>query len=308
VANLAEIMRPQNLDEVIGNEKIVSALKTQLESNSLSQTIMFVGGYGRGKTTLAKIIAKELSAETIELDAGSEGNIDNIREIVEASSYSSLFSTKKVFILDEVHQLGKPAQSALLKTLEDANDNVHFILLTTDPEKILKTIRSRCVSYELSAASNQDVGEAVSRVQKKFGVSFEDKKDFWSLIEQAEGSLRQVYSLLEKIISLRDENNFVSSENFKSIIGSSSKEEIPENLPKAFLNKNLGDALVAIKQTKEEGNRNAQSTMMGLYNYLKKVYVKKSGGNELMHDLAMLIGGYQVDWMHLEALAWKHLN
>ena len=305
MANLAEIMRPQTLDEVIGNESTIQALKKQLKDGNLSQTLMFVGGYGRGKTTLAKIIARELSAETIELDAGSDGSIDNIREIVESSSYSSLFSTKKVFILDEVHQLSKPAQSALLKTLEDANNNVHFILLTTDPNKILKTIRSRCVSYELQPASNKEIGEAVSRVEEQFNVTFESRKDFWGLIEQADGSLRQVYSLLEKIIALSDENNFVSSENFKSILGSGSADEIPEHLPKAFKGSDVAKALLAIKQVKEDASRNPQGTAMGLYNYFKKA---PGANKDLMYELAILIAENKVTWMHLEALAWKYVK
>ena len=308
MANLAELMRPKSLDEVFGNQHIVSSLKKQLKNNSLSQTIMFTGKFGSGKTSLAKILADELQAHVTDIDCGSEGNVDNIREIVESSSYSSLFSDKKVFILDEVHQLSKPAQSALLKTLEEEKPGVHFFLLTTEPQKILKTIKSRCVIYELEEASNKEIGEAVSKVEKEYGLSFEDRKDFWALIEKSEGSLRNVYSILEKIVYLRDENGFVSSENFKKAIGESS-QDVDENLPKAILNHDYKEAISIINSLKKKSEVNPNSTMIGVYNYLKTVFLKRGNSAlvEILSDISFGLSQGINDWYFLEHVVWKHV-
>lgn len=305
--NLAEIMRPKNLDDVLGNDAIVNAIKKQLANNTVSQSIMFTGQYGSGKTTLAKILASELNADVTELDCGSEGGVDNIRDIVESSNYSSLFSARKVFILDEVHQLAKPAQSALLKTLEDEKPSVTFILLTTDPQKILKTIKSRCVIYELEPASTEVIGQAVKRVEEKYNLRVESRKDFWSLIEQADGSLRQVYALMEKIVASADETGFVSSEVFKKIIGSSSIE-VDENLPKAFLEQDLNEVMSIISSLRKNSSVNPLSTTIGTYNYLKAVYLRSNRGNkELLSELAFLISQHNVEWYSLEYLSWKYL-
>lgn len=308
--NLAEMMRPTTLDEVIGNEHIVDPLQKQLDDGTLSQTIMFTGQFGSGKTTFAKILANELKAEVTEIDCGSAGSVENMRKLVDSAIHSSLFADKKVFILDEVHKLSQPGQSALLKTLEDPNDNVHFILITNEPQKVLKTIKSRCVVYETKPASNTDVGEAVRRVKEKFGIEFESNNDFWAVIEQSEGSLRTVYSLLEKLIAAADENGYVPSNTFHAIVGKGGVEAVDENLPKSFVNKDINGALEAIKAAKSETG-NAVGTAMGLYNYMKAGWLKgwgqKAHVKAAMADLAVMLSTKNVDWMDLEALVWKHL-
>jgi len=308
--NLAEMMRPKDLSEVIGNVHIVTALKKQFENNSLSQTIMFTGDAGQGKTTFAKIIASTLNAETTEIDCGADGGIDNIRDIVESVSLSSLFSAKKVFILDEVHALTKPGQSALLKTIEEPQKNVHFILLTTDPNKILRTIRTRCVEYQTLPASVEEVGTAVRRVEKLYNIKFENRSDLWSLVEQSKGSLRQVYSFMEKLVAVSDKNGLINSEVFHKILGKS-MEEVDENIPKNFLNKDLVAALSAIASLKKE-NGNPTGTLIGVYNYLKVVFLKDSNiiskeNKEMMSDIAEKLSQKEITWELIESIIWKHL-
>jgi DNA polymerase-3 subunit gamma/tau len=304
--NLAERMRPKTLNEVIGNLHIVKPLRKQLETGTLSQTMMITGQFGSGKTTIAKIIASELDAEVYEIDCGSDGGVDRMREIVDSAYVSSLFSKNKVFILDEVHGLSKQAQSALLKTLEEAKVGVYFILLTTEEKKILPTIRSRCVVYETDAANKEDIGIAVHRVLKEFNLTVENMADFWSVVYQSEGSLRQVYSLMEKLVASADEDGFISSEVFKSVLKDSSSEEVDENLPRAFLDRDIKESLETISRIKKESN--VISTTIGLYNYLKAVYVRSGKGNkELLADMSFLLSHKQIEWEHLEWLVWKHL-
>jgi len=310
--NLAETMRPKTLDEVIGNEHIVTPLRKQLEDGTLSQSLMFTGIYGSGKTSFAKIIANELHADVTEIDCGSEGSVENIRQLVESATHSSLFSAKKVFILDEAHKLSQPAQSALLKTLEDSNNNVHFILVTNEPKKLMKTIQSRCVVYETRPATNAQVGEAVNRVKEKYGIEFESTKDFWPVIEQAEGSLRVVYSVLEKLIPAANEKGFISSETFQSIIGSyEAEQESNENFPRSLLKKDMQGALDALESAME--NSNPVVTAMGAYRYLRTVYTKGKPNERQPHvqallvDLTPLVHSRLVEWYDLEVLIWRHM-
>lgn len=308
--NLAEAMRPNTLDEVIGNEHIVSALKKQFETNSLSQTIMFTGEAGTGKTTAAKIIARHLNAEIIEIDCGSDGSIETIRELVDSVSLSSLFSNKKVFILDEVHALSKPGQSALLKTIEEPQDNVHFILLTTDPKKVLNTIRTRCVEYQMLPANTEQIGAAVKRVEEKFSIVFENRKDLWSLVEQSHGSLRQVYAFMEKLVAVSNNNNVITSEMFYKVLGQS-MEGVDENLPKAFLNHDLQKALGIVSELRKGGG-NPTGTLIGVYNYLKVVYLKNiqtlsKDSKFMMSEISYSISKKEVSWDSIESIIWKYL-
>lgn len=308
--NLAESMRPISLSEVIGNEHIVNSLKKQFVDNSLSQTIMFTGEAGTGKTTFAKIIARHLDAEVIEIDCGSQGNVENMREVVESVSLTSLFSKSKVFILDEVHALSKPGQSALLKTLEDPVDGVHFILLTTDPQKVLNTIRTRCVVYETRQADTNDIGKAVKRVEEQYKISFENRKDLWSLVEQSQGSLRQVYSNLEKLIAISDDNGFITSDNFYSILGKP-MDKVDENLPKAIMDKDLQKAFSIITGLKKEGG-NPTGTLLGIYNYLKAVYLKPTetpgqDTKKLMAKISYYLIDKEVNWVTVEHIIWDNL-
>lgn len=304
--NLAEAMRPTTLDGIIGNTHITTPLRKQLETNTLSQTIMVTGQFGSGKTTVAKIIANELEADVYEIDCGSDGGVERMREVVDSAYRSSLFAENKVFILDEVHGLSKQAQSALLKTLEESKRNTYFILLTTEPKKILPTIRSRCVVYETKAATKEDIGVAVKLVMEKYNLTVETMSDFWELVNQSEGSLRQVYSLMEKLVASSDDAGYISSETFRKILNASANVEVDENLPKAYLEKDIVTIIEAIKSLR--GESNPVGTAIGVYNYLRAVYVRSGKGNKaLLEDLALLLSHKQIEWEHFEWLAWKHL-
>lgn len=304
--NLAETMRPTTLDGIIGNTHITIPLRKQLETGTLSQTIMINGQFGSGKTTVAKIIANELKADVYEIDCGSDGGVERMREVVDSAYRSSLFAENKVFILDEVHGLSKQAQSALLKTLEESKPNTYFILLTTDPKKLLPTIRSRCVVYETLSANKEDIGIAVKRVMDKYNLRVEKMSDFWELVNQSEGSLRQVYSLMEKLVASSDAEGYISSETFRKVLNASTETEVNENLPKAYLDKDIVEIIESIKSLR--GESNPVGTAIGVYNYLRAVYTRSGKGNKaLLADLALLLSHKQIEWEHFEWLAWKHL-
>ena len=165
---LSRKYRPKTFEEVVGQENALTVLKSFIKTESIPHALIFCGSRGVGKTSLARIFAKTIncnelrdkkvcvkcsicneidenkSLDVIEIDAASNNGVDQIREIIESSNYSSINCPYKVFIVDEVHMISKAAFNALLKTLEEPNKNTVFILATTEVEKIPPTILSRC--------------------------------------------------------------------------------------------------------------------------------------------------------------------
>ncbi|HZN23042.1 MAG TPA: DNA polymerase III subunit gamma/tau, partial [Burkholderiales bacterium] len=166
---LARKWRPRTFDELVGQEHVVRALSNALREQRLHHAYLFTGTRGVGKTTLARIIAKALNCETgvtdrpcgrcgpcteidsgrfvdlIELDAASNTQVDNMRELLENAMYAPTAGRYKVYIIDEVHMLSRNAFNAMLKTLEEPPEHVKFVLATTDPQKIPVTVLSRCL-------------------------------------------------------------------------------------------------------------------------------------------------------------------
>src|SRR5918993_1477934 len=170
---LARKWRPRSFHELVGQEHVVRALSNALSSARLHHAYLFTGTRGVGKTTLARIIAKALNCETgvtaspcgkcracleidagrfvdlIELDAASNTQVDNMRELLENAMYAPTAGRYKVYIIDEVHMLSRNAFNAMLKTLEEPPEHVKFVLATTDPQKIPVTVLSRCLQFNL---------------------------------------------------------------------------------------------------------------------------------------------------------------
>src|SRR5690554_5071868 len=164
--------RPDSLDEVVGNSETVELLRSQLSpdaSQPIGRSILFHGPTGCGKTTLGRIVARELGAkgsDIKEIDAADFRGIDTIREIRKQIAYKPLEGPYQVWILDEVHRATQDAQSALLKTLEDTPSHVYFILCTTDPQKLLPAIRGRCADYQVRTLNDREMRMLLRRVVK----------------------------------------------------------------------------------------------------------------------------------------------
>ncbi len=161
-------LRPTKLDEVIGQRAVVDAIKTQFASCRWPTAWMFSGPAGVGKTTLAYIIADIQGAQPdaiTEVNASNYNKVEDIRDIVAASKYRPMSGFCKVIILDEVQRLTEPAQNVLLKSLEEAGGAV-WILCTTDPHKIIKPLRDRCLSYILRELNDEDISTLVRRAAK----------------------------------------------------------------------------------------------------------------------------------------------
>ncbi|HBB46181.1 MAG TPA: DNA polymerase III subunit gamma/tau [Blautia sp.] len=216
--------RPDNFDDVKGQDHIVTTLTNQIKANRIGHAYLFCGTRGTGKTTVAKILAKAVNCEhpvngspcnecamckaiqagtamnVIEIDAASNNGVDNIREIREEVAYRPTEGKYKVYIIDEVHMLSTGAFNALLKTLEEPPSYVIFILATTEAHKIPITILSRCQRYDFHRISIDTIAARLSELLAAEGVEAEDKAVRY-VAKKGDGSMRDALSLLDQCIS-----------------------------------------------------------------------------------------------------------
>lgn len=200
---------PIDFDDVIGQKNITETLKKAIERNMLSQSFLFCGPRGVGKTTCAKILARKVNHfsyeeknsmfNILELDAASNNSVDDIRQIINQLNFIPQYGKYKVYIIDEVHMLSNSAFNAFLKILEDPPSHVIFILATTEKNKILSTIISRCQVYDFNRISVNDIKEYLINICKKENIEYEE--DALLLIsENSDGSLRDALSIFDRLI------------------------------------------------------------------------------------------------------------
>ena len=226
---LARKYRPRNFAQMVGQEHVVQALSNALTQGRLHHAYLFTGTRGIGKTTVSRILAKSLNCtgpdgqggitaepcgvcqacteidadrfiDYIEMDAASNRGIDEARDLIERAAYKPGVGRFKVFMIDEAHQLTKDAFSALLKTLEEPPDYLKFVLATTDPEKMLPTVLSRCLQFNLRPMAPQTVREHLQRVLTAEAVPFDDGA-LALLARAARGSMRDGLSLTDQAIA-----------------------------------------------------------------------------------------------------------
>lgn len=219
--------RPQSFDDVIGQSHVTTTLAREIADGRVAHAYLFTGPRGTGKTTTARILAKALnctnrgpqgapcneclscvsitdgtSLDVLELDAASHNSIDDIRDIrVSVTTVASTATSKRVFVLDEAHMLSKAAGNALLKTLEEPPEHVHFVLATTEPYKLLDTIRSRSQRFDFHPVPVEDLAGHLSLIAEREGYRF-DAAALLAISRHAGGSVRDSLSLLEQVAAL----------------------------------------------------------------------------------------------------------
>jgi DNA polymerase III gamma/tau subunit len=205
--NLYNKYRPQSFEEVIGNEEAIVGIEALLEKKQRPHVFLLTGPTGCGKTTIARIIANNVGAsegEIIELDSAQFRGIDTIRDLRKQSQYKPLDGDTRVWIIDEVHQLSKDAQNAMLKSLEDTPDHIYYILCTTDPQKLLPTIIGRCSHHIVSTLQDKELMRLIRNVVKGEGEKL-TKQVYEQIMGDSLGHPRNAIQILEKVLSVPEE-------------------------------------------------------------------------------------------------------
>lgn len=238
--------RPKTFDEVKDQDHIVSVLKGAIQKGTIPHAFLFSGTRGTGKTTLARIFAEAIGTKSIdlyEIDAASNRGIDDIRELKEAVHTLPYESEKKVYIIDEVHMLTKEAFNALLKTLEEPPSHVIFILATTEEEKLLDTIRSRCQVFRFKSPSRKVLKETAIEIAKKEGMTLTPEAAELIAIA-ADGSFRDALGVTQKVI-LASGDSIGSADEVATIIGAP-KTALLREVIQGLHEKNVEAALSAL--------------------------------------------------------------
>jgi DNA polymerase-3 subunit gamma/tau len=262
---LARRYRSGTFDEVIGQEHVAQTLKKAIASDRVAHAYLFCGTRGVGKTSMARILARALNCkaadqptpqpcgkcesclaiasgedmDVIEIDAASNTGVDNVRDIIENSQYRPAISRFKVYIIDEVHMLSKPAFNALLKTLEEPPEHVKFILATTETEKVLPTILSRCQRYDFRNIPTREIAAHLKEICKKEKIKADD--DALLLVAKAgAGSMRDALSLLDRLLSIGEKQ--LTADMIEQLLGLP-KSQLVFDLAQAVGDGDIGSVL-----------------------------------------------------------------
>lgn len=249
--------RPKTFKEVLGQDHIVKILESSIETNKVSHAYLFIGSRGTGKTTMARIFAKEMGVSTndlYEIDAASNRGIEDIKLLRDGVRMSPFDSKYKVYIIDEVHMLSKDAWGALLKTLEEPPKHVIFILATTELHKVPETIVSRCQVFTFKKASEAVCKKMLIDVAKKEGFNL-DTGSAEILAILADGSFRDALGELQKVLNFvgRDKNTrldsarLVKKEDVEKITGAP-KTILVNDFISAIAEKNLEKGISTVQE------------------------------------------------------------
>jgi DNA polymerase-3 subunit gamma/tau len=241
--------RPEKFEDVVGQDHIVEPLKSAIAKKTINHAYLFHGTRGTGKTTIARIFARELGVsknDLYEMDAASNRNIDDIRELREAVKTFPFESDKKVYIMDEVHMLTKDAWNALLKTLEEPPEHVVFILATTELHKIPETIISRCEVHSFKQPDKKVLAGVVENVAKKEGYKISPQNAELVALS-GEGSFRDTLGMLQKVLNVT-EGKEIKESDIEQGTGIPSKKNI-RDFVSAYVKKDTEKALKSFENS-----------------------------------------------------------
>ncbi len=243
--------RPSKFKEVIGQEQVVSVLEKEIENEKIAHAYLFSGSRGTGKTSVARIFAREIGTsenDLYEIDAASNRGIDDIREIREGVNVLPFESKHKVYIVDEVHMLTKEAFNALLKTLEEPPAHVIFILATTEEDRLPETVVSRCERFVFKKPTQEVLKKMVLDTVKKEKAEIDPAgADLIALL--GDGSFRDTHGILQKVLGL-DKNGKITLDEVEKVTGAP-RNSLLNNIVTAIAEKNLDNGLKTLSQVAE---------------------------------------------------------
>ncbi len=296
---LARKYRSQTFDEVIGQDPIARTLKNAIKTSRVAHAYLFTGTRGVGKTTMARVLAKSLNClsvdapttepcckcqsctavnlgediDVIEIDGATHNGVEQVRELRQNAIYRPARARFKIYIIDEVHMLSVPAFNALLKTLEEPPSHVKFIFATTEPNKVIATIQSRCQRFDFSNIIPTAIARQLESILKAEKIKYEDDLVL-PLAKMANGSMRDALSLLDRLISTGADP--LSGSLLEEFLGCANSEKV-WNLIDKIAESDAGGTLAAIEDLIGTGTSEVQ-TVDSLVDYMRDLMVVKSAG------------------------------
>lgn len=284
--------RPQKFEEVIGQEKVTQTLQNEIANNKLAQAFLFCGPRGVGKTTCARILAKEINPENkssssdnafniFELDAASNNSVEDIRNLVQQVRIPPQNGKYKVYIIDEVHMLSKDAFNAFLKTLEEPPDYAVFILATTEKHKILPTILSRCQIFNFERIKTEQMIEHLEGICQTENISYE-KEALHVIAQKADGALRDALSIFDQMVNFSNTQEI----RFQEVINNLHVLDFDYyfQLTKAFLRQDISEVFLIFNQILEKGF-DTQIFLSGLGEHFRNLLIAQEAKTHHLLDV-----------------------
>ncbi|MGA8657892.1 MAG: DNA polymerase III subunit gamma/tau [Chthoniobacterales bacterium] len=299
--------RPQVFDDVLGQDHVIQTLKNAIVQNRLAHAYLFVGPRGTGKTSTARILAKALncqygptvnpcgkcdscreisqgiSFDVLEIDGASNNSVDQIRELRENVRFAPVRGRYKIYIIDEVHMLTQQAFNALLKTLEEPPSHVIFVFATTEPNRVLPTILSRCQRFDLRRIPTRTIAKHLQFIAQQEGVTLTTAA-MEAIAVAADGGLRDAESMLDQLVAFC--GNQIGESEVLNVFGLTS-ERVVADLTRAVLFGRASEALSIIHQQSEAG-KDLIKLLADLLGFLRNLLISKVDMDNLKEELGEL--------------------